>query len=317
MDTELRPLSLGEILDRVFQLYRSHFLMFAGISTVAAGLDLVWKLIQTGILRSIQHHVAAQTLGFSSAGLSIINFVVYIVASAVATAAINRAVSAIYLGKQTGITEAFIETRPHWLRYVGLYIVAALLAWGAAIVIFFGVVIAGAVIARGSAVAGAIMAGVFGLSLLVLIPFGVWMTLRYSLANPACVFEDLGIRASLKRSIFLSKGATEKSKIFTLLFLAWIISLVLTSAVSIPIIVVTLSAHASLSLGMTLYALLAGFVTTSVTTPIYAIGLTLFYYDARIRKEGFDIEWMMQRATPAPPLPTIAPDAPPAESPLG
>jgi len=30
--------------------------------------------------------------------------------------------------------------------------------------------------------------------------------------------------------------------------------------------------------------------------PIYAIGLTLFYYDQRIRKEGYDIEWMMQAA---------------------
>jgi hypothetical protein len=30
--------------------------------------------------------------------------------------------------------------------------------------------------------------------------------------------------------------------------------------------------------------------------PIYSTGLTLFYYDQRIRKEGFDIEWMMQAA---------------------
>jgi hypothetical protein len=39
--------------------------------------------------------------------------------------------------------------------------------------------------------------------------------------------------------------------------------------------------------------------------PIYSTGLTLFYYDQRIRKEGFDIEWMMQAAglTPQPGLP--------------
>ena len=30
--------------------------------------------------------------------------------------------------------------------------------------------------------------------------------------------------------------------------------------------------------------------------PISAIALVLFYYDQRIRKEGFDIEWMMQQA---------------------
>jgi len=46
------------------------------------------------------------------------------------------------------------------------------------------------------------------------------MMLRYSLANAACVFEDLGVRASLKRSVFLSKGAAEKGKIFVMILLA-------------------------------------------------------------------------------------------------
>jgi hypothetical protein len=30
--------------------------------------------------------------------------------------------------------------------------------------------------------------------------------------------------------------------------------------------------------------------------PVSAIALVLIYYDQRIRKEGFDIEWMMQQA---------------------
>ena len=38
----------------------------------------------------------------------------------------------------------------------------------------------------------------------------------------------------------------------------------------------------------------------------YATGFTLFYYDQRVRKEGFDIEWMMQaaglRPAPEPPV---------------
>jgi len=40
----------------------------------------------------------------------------------------------------------------------------------------------------------------------------------------------------------------------------------------------------------------AGFAIQAVTRPIYGIALTLFYYDQRIRQEGFDIEWMMLRA---------------------
>jgi hypothetical protein len=30
--------------------------------------------------------------------------------------------------------------------------------------------------------------------------------------------------------------------------------------------------------------------------PVYGIALVLFYYDQRIRKEGYDIEWMMEQA---------------------
>jgi hypothetical protein len=51
------------------------------------------------------------------------------------------------------------------------------------------------------------------------------------------------------------------------------------------------------------------FFTTSFLGPIWATGITLFYYDQRIRKEGYDIEWMMQAAglTPPEPNPTAEP----------
>ncbi|MGH9519386.1 MAG: hypothetical protein ACRD2D_07035, partial [Terriglobales bacterium] len=38
------------------------------------------------------------------------------------------------------------------------------------------------------------------------------------------------------------------------------------------------------------------FVVKALLTPVYGIALTLFYFDQRIRKEGFDIEWMMKDA---------------------
>ena len=49
MESGLRPLSLGEILDRTAQLYRSHFLVFAGIFSLYAGVALVLNLLQIGL----------------------------------------------------------------------------------------------------------------------------------------------------------------------------------------------------------------------------------------------------------------------------
>ena len=41
--------------------------------------------------------------------------------------------------------------------------------------------------------------------------------------------------------------------------------------------------------------------------PVSAIALVLCYYDQRVRKEGFDIEWMMQQAGLAQPLSATPP----------
>ena len=48
METTLRPLTLGEILDRTAELYRSNFLLLAGISSVYGGILLVLSLLQIG-----------------------------------------------------------------------------------------------------------------------------------------------------------------------------------------------------------------------------------------------------------------------------
>jgi hypothetical protein len=38
------------------------------------------------------------------------------------------------------------------------------------------------------------------------------------------------------------------------------------------------------------------FTVQVLLAPVSWTALVLFYYDQRIRKEGFDIEWMMQQA---------------------
>src|SRR2546429_8833007 len=51
-DLDLRPLSLGEILDRTFTLYRKHFLLFAGITAIPQLLVLALRLAQTLFMTS-------------------------------------------------------------------------------------------------------------------------------------------------------------------------------------------------------------------------------------------------------------------------
>src|ERR1700761_5961174 len=47
---------------------------------------------------------------------------------------------------------------------------------------------------------------------------------------------------------------------------------------------------------MSIVQQLLAFLTNTFVGPIYATGFTLFYYDQRVRKEGYDIERMMHAA---------------------
>jgi uncharacterized membrane protein len=152
----------------------------------------------------------------------------------------------------------------------------------------------------------------FGLSMLVLSPlfifallYGTWMSLRYSLAVPACVVEELPATGAIKRSIQLSLGS--RGRIFVLGLLVYAVRLLLGILFGFPLIALAVKHPGHpLPVGWLMFQQVGVFVSSSLIGPIYSIGLTLFYYDQRIRKEGFDIEWMMHAAGLAP-QPELAP----------
>ena len=68
METNLRPMSLGEILDRTAQLYRSNFVLFAGIAAVYAGAMLVLNLAQVGMQEILRAHNMTQQVPWVGKG---------------------------------------------------------------------------------------------------------------------------------------------------------------------------------------------------------------------------------------------------------
>jgi hypothetical protein len=132
---------------------------------------------------------------------------------------------------------------------------------------------------------------------LLLIPAGVYavlMTLRYALAVPACVLEDLKTRKSLRRGIGLSKGA--RGRIFVLALLVGAIKLGVVSISQVFVIVAAFRNHGQVGAGLSVISQVIGFFTNTFLGPIYATGITLLYYDQRVRHEGYDIEWLMESA---------------------
>jgi len=311
MNEPLHPLTLSEILDRTAQLYRSRFLVFLGIATIPAATMFVFA---AGIFTFIAWVGANARHGATIADILVWIFLIVLLilvvpgslaASALGEAAISDASARIFLGERITIRDAYRTAWKRGWRFVGLYILQGLVIVIAPVAVFSAALVA-MIAARVSGFATNDPSPLFGglafLLILVLGAFAVWMLLRLCLAFPTCVVEQTTAWNALKRCSGLSQGT--RGRILLLYLLGLVLNQILAWAVTIPaIIALTLipglqgQAHAQTTGMIAVFAIYGSmFVVRAVTKPVYGIALTLFYFDQRIRKEGFDIEWMMLQA---------------------
>jgi hypothetical protein len=121
---DLRPLSLGEILDRTFSLHRNHFWLFTGIIAIPNLLVLAFQLVQTAVtaVPAIPPAVPAEEFHARATGLSgvgitgllvggFIAIIVYLIVYLFAQGGTVFAVSELYLGRTITIGEALKRMR--------------------------------------------------------------------------------------------------------------------------------------------------------------------------------------------------------------
>jgi hypothetical protein len=321
METNLRPLSLGEILDRTAQLYRTNFVLFAGIFAGYCGIALVLNLLLIGMqeLLKAQQTTAIALITLAAAGLELL--ILFLLIGPV-IAAISRAVAWVHLGEPATIRGAYASVLPRFGSYLWLMTVTAFVIWTPFVLLYAGFFGTLAFYGKGfgnhavahaaatdphSLAAIGIASVAFILLLFPILAYTLLMTLRYSLALPACVLENLPALKAIRRSIELSKGA--RGRIFVLLLLIGAIKIGLVLVTQIFVVVSAIQNHGQLGPGISAISQIISFFTGTFLGPIGATGITLFYYDQRVRKEGYDIEWMMQAAGLTPPAPT-APEPP-------
>ena len=311
MQTNLRPMTLGEILDRTAQLYRTNFLLFAGIAAVYAGVLLVINLVQLAVTQLMVHWNMTSRVPLATLVYVVVILPVIILCAIAAVAANNRAVAWVNLGRPATIRGAYQSIRPRLGRLFWLATIVAFVVYSPFIVLFSGYFgfLYGYARPRGLFHAGGTQADPSGMIVIGLVSFllfvlllawmvyAVLMGLRYSLAVAACVIEDVPARKAIRRSIELSKES--RGRIFVLGLLIVAIQLGLVAISQVFFIVAAFAAvkhHGTLPVWMQALQQIVGFFTNSFIGPMYATGLTLFYYDQRVRKEGYDIEWMMEAA---------------------
>jgi hypothetical protein len=159
-----------------------------------------------------------------------------------------------------------------------------------------------AVLGKGTA---AVVKGLsMGLGMLVGGVVGLVLFLRYALAVPACVLEDIPAGGAIKRSVLLSRGS--RRQIFVIYFLMGVINYVVMLLFLIPATYLAASVAKGSPAVATLFAGLATFLAGALAGPIATIALSLVYFDQRVRKEAFDIQLMMAAVDGTPALGTHA-----------
>ena len=203
---DIRPMSIGELLDKTFTFYRQNFLVFMGIMAVPQLFILLFNVLETtlpfvstataGAAEGSEPNSAAFGTGLV-VGVVLLTFVslfVYFAMYAIAQAATVFAVADLYLGKPTSASDAYRRVKGKFRRITDVLISSGL----------------------------RIMIG----TLLFVIP-GILLALRYSVAVPAAMLEDLKAGPALKRSTDLTEGRRSDAFLIFLLslVLSWLVSL--------------------------------------------------------------------------------------------
>jgi hypothetical protein len=271
MTTALRPLSTGELLDRTFSLYRSHFGLFVGIFALPHILVLAAQLVQLTTQRANVRSPNVFAAMLWVVGVSLLSL---IMASASQAASVF-AVSELHLDRTATVIDSFVKVKRH----------------------IPGVIFMSFIVGIG-VTAGAI----------ALIAPGILLAIIWCLSVPAKVLENKGVFAALSRSVDLTKN--DWGRIFVVgllvLVLLWGVPLLLQTPILIATYLTAKSGMRNATFALQIGSVVAGFVAQSLVGAVGTIAFSVLYYDERVRKEAFDLQLMMMALDTPPPPPSPA-----------
>ena len=294
MQLDLRPLTLAELLDRSFSLYKRHFWLFVGIMAVPAACGMLplvsMRIFRSPVARTIPPEKVLMYVLPAAVGL-IIFFLVYMVVYMYAVGAASIAVSDLYLGRDSTIGSAYRRVRPLGWRLVLLFLWTLLSIMGACLLVG---VTAAAVAYLVSFVARPLAALVAVFAFLAVFAVFVWMTVRMGVSVPVLVVEKVTAATALKRSFELTQG--NAGRVFLIVLCAAVVAYATALIFTGPFSIAALAAgpETKTALLFNIGGAISGAIGGMLSGPIMIIGLAMVYYDLRTRKEALDLELLLE-----------------------
>jgi hypothetical protein len=257
---QLRPLSVGEMLDAGFRLFNARFMtLVLCVLVPVVPLTIVATALQASVDPNAfdLNSTEAADSGTALAG-TLVAAAIQFAAASLAVAACFKAISAAYLGERAGVGES--------LRYALGRVLALIVAY-------------------------LLFVFIFAIGFILLIVPGIWIGTKLSMIFPAVVFERKGPFGAIGRSWSLTRGNFWRTlgTLVVVFLITFVLQLVLGGVVG-----GILGASDSGELTVAIVLTLVNLITLALTYPLWAAVSTVLYYDLRVRNEGFDLQLLAQ-----------------------
>jgi hypothetical protein len=313
----LRPLGIGELLDRAVTLCVRHFVLFALIYVVYA---IPFAIVQFYATRDISHVIEsfstilqhAQTQGTKAPDLdrvvkqlssvstsnswTALTIALTFLIAPLPIAALIHAIATSYLGGSATFAESYRVGFSRWPALIGvnaLYLACGSVIYFVAFVFLVFVIIALAFATAQARTFGIALDVVFGVAFFVsAMAFAVVAALAVQISYFTCVVERASFATSFARGIsrVFTRIGLQRSLVVGLAFVAIGIGIFLVSLAGQSVILGVFRNEAA----GTAYSTILRIATTAFATAFIGI----FYYDLRVREEGLDLQLAAQAAGP-------------------
>ncbi len=318
----LRPLGVGEIIDRALSLYVRNFVVLTAtvLVVILVPFGIGEYLLQgdqssqiQAILQMVQHPNAppppAATWPFGATsfvqiGVGLIMLVIGALLSVFAYNAVAVSVAAIYTGRQPSIGGSLRTAFARWVPLVGLLfleIAVGIAAYIVMAILLVGIVIA--ITAVGTAFP-AVSRSVPVITLLILLALALFLALivlallfviALAFAGYAVVIEGKGAVEALVSGFERIFSRRERGKAALIALVAILLSFGVSSVSGVGGVLLYFVPGSHIF--ETIWSTIFSAISASVQTVFYAV----YYYDVRIRREGFDLEAALARLSPPAP----------------
>jgi len=295
---QVQPMGIGEILDRSFRFLRQYFWLFFIIIFIPQAVFFVVNFVLQFLISGDMTQDFSLSMGAGFGISAFLAVIIFLVLQFWAQGALIHAVSETYLGHSTSIKASYGAMRSRIGRLIGTLILWSIIVFG--IPALFGMVAALAVPSLAMWLGG-ITAGIIAVVVVIL---AIWifatLFLNWLLVDKVVVLEEIGWMKALRRSKELMKGRTEpgfwksiKTKASLIILVGFLIGIGIHLLFQLPGVLLGILFPGGIVI-TTVQGVL-NMVAVSLATAYTAIAMILFYYDIRVRKEGFDLKMMAEK----------------------